>query len=362
MTLSTTYAARAAARLFACVCLLAAMASAATTPEQLIEHGRWKQARVIVEQKYKSNPQDAHTLYLLARIRFAFGETNAALDFAKRAVALNGNKAEYHLALAEIQGEIAQKANLFRQAMLARGIKKELETAAALDPKNVDARIGLMEYYLQAPSIAGGDRTRARAIAEEIFRLDPVEGYMAQASIARYEKQTDKLEKLYLKAIEASPKSSAAHLALARLYASESQKAYDRAEQQLRAALKLDSGRVNAYVAMVSLLALRNDWVALDATLVAAEKNVADNLEPYFQAARVLAGNDRDLPRAERYLRKYLSQEPEGGAPSLAFAHWKLGQVYQKMGRKQEAVAELQTALRMNPELDEARKELTRLR
>src|SRR5262249_54500279 len=71
---------------------------------------------------------------------------------------------------------------------------------------------------------------------------------------------------------------------------------------------------------------------------------------------------DKDLPRAERYFRKYLSQEPEGQTPSLAAAHWRLGLVLEKQGRKPEAITEMETALRLQPSFAPAKKDLQRLR
>jgi tetratricopeptide (TPR) repeat protein len=90
---------------------------------------------------------------------------------------------------------------------------------------------------------------------------------------------------------------------------------------------------------------------------------VPDDLGPFYQAGRVLlttAGGD--LSRADRYLRKYLTIEPEPGQPGPAAAHWRLGQVLEKQGRKAEAIAELEQAVRMNPDFENAKKDLKRLK
>ena len=69
-----------------------------------------------------------------------------------------------------------------------------------------------------------------------------------------------------------------------------------------------------------------------------------------------------DLARAEGWLRQYLELEPEPGSPSHAHAHWRLAQVFEKQERKSDAVAALEAALRLNPDLEEAKKDLKRLR
>jgi len=93
---------------------------------------------------------------------------------------------------------------------------------------------------------------------------------------------------------------------------------------------------------------LANRDAEVEAVLAAAEKSVPDDLNPYYQAGRVLYTQNKNLPQAEKYLRKYLTQEAEGGTPSLAHAHWRLALVLEKQNRKPEAITELQTALRLN--------------
>jgi hypothetical protein len=51
------------------------------------------------------------------------------------------------------------------------------------------------------------------------------------------------------------------------------------------------------------------------------------------------------------------------GAPTHAHARWRLGLVLEKLGRKPEALAEVQRALELKPDLgDEAKKDLKRLK
>jgi tetratricopeptide (TPR) repeat protein len=54
-------------------------------------------------------------------------------------------------------------------------------------------------------------------------------------------------------------------------------------------------------------------------------------------------------------------QEPEGNTPHLAAAHWRLALVLEKEGRKADAIAELQTAVKLKPDFEDARKDLKRL-
>lgn len=332
------------------------------SPEALMDAGHWKRARAIAEPRYRANANDAPALYVLARIKQASGDLDGALPMAEKLVELDAKNADYRYLLAGIYGQKAEQANVFSQMGLARRFKKEAEAAIQLDPKHIEARMGLLEFHMQAPGIVGGDKAKARQLADEIMKIDAARGYLALAVIARREKKAGELEGIYKKAVEANPRSYPALMSLANFYGSDAQKKYDLSEKFARDAQKSDPERIGAYSLLAGLAAFRERWQDLDAILALAEKNVPDNFTPYYNAGRVLLTNGKDLPRAERYFRKYVTLEPEPTAPQHAHAHWRLGNVYEKMGRKAEAVASLETALRLKPDLEDAKKDLKRLK
>ncbi len=125
--------------------------------------------------------------------------------------------------------------------------------------------------------------------------------------------------------------------------------------------IKLDPGRAAGYSALVFSYANQQKWKELDAILAEAEKNDPDGLSPFFQAGLQLALSGADNARAERYLRKYLTQEPEPNANRPSRAHWRLGQVLEKQGRKAEAIAEIQLATTQEPAFEPAKTDLKRL-
>ena len=330
-------------------------------PEALIKAGHWKRARPLVEQRYQANPGDARSAYLLSQVKAAFGDLDAAVTLAEKAVTLDSSNAEYHSQLGIVCGETAEKASLFGKAGWAHRFKEETDKAAALDPKNLDARFALMEYYLQAPRLMGGSRQKAGAMAEEISRINPAQGYLADARLAQEDKDVPREEAAFLKALAAAPEDYEILVSAAGFYNRDTQKKYDQAAKQSREAVKVNPGQASAYSSLAFALAAAERWPELDAALAEAERNVPDDLSPYYQAGRALFNTGKDLPRAEHYFRKYLGQEPEGEAPTLAHAHWRLGLVFEKEGRKSEAVSEIQTALRLQPDLSEAKKDLKRL-
>ena len=64
-----------------------------------------------------------------------------------------------------------------------------------------------------------------------------------------------------------------------------------------------------------------------------------------------------EMERGERELRYYLANAPRETTPqSYSNVHFRLGQILEKTGRKDDARAEYAESLRRNPKNDDARK------
>jgi tetratricopeptide (TPR) repeat protein len=346
-------------------CFLVSVEAAAPGPgsaEALIEAGHWKRARAILEPRVAANPHDAHAVCLLSQTKLAFGDLDGALKLAQQAVGLEDGSSNYHFQLACVYGEMADRASFFAAASLGRKFKSEVDAALGRDPTNLDALEALMQYSFQAPGLMGGDKGKARAIAEKLVQLSSVRGYLAQAELAKEAKDFAKVEECFLKAVQADPKNYEAQTALAAFYTQPSHSKTEEAAKHAREAVQLDPARAKAYRFLARALALEQRWSELEAVLSAAEGNVPDDRVPYFGAGNALLESGVDLKRAEGYLRKYLAQEPEGEEPDAAHAHRLLGLILEKQGRGTEAVSELEIAVQMNPRFKAAKDDLQRVR
>jgi hypothetical protein len=211
----------------------------------------------------------------------------------------------------------AQSSNVFQQLILARRFRKEIDIALNEDPHDLQGLRDLMEYYLLAPGIAGGDRAQARAVADRIERLDILAGALAKARLAEFVEEPDKVEGILRGAVAARPDSYRARIALANYYMHKNDEA---SEQQAREAMKLDRGRVDAYAVLAAIYGSRGDWTNLDALLASAEQAVPDDLTPDYRAAEAILAAHKDAARAGQHLKRYLAAEAEGNAPTLAEA------------------------------------------
>ena len=102
-----------------------------------------------------------------------------AAAWLERAIALDGTQATYYLWLGRTYGYQAQHAPAGAQFFLARKVRTCLEKAVELNPELVEARVDLLSFYLQAPSLVGGGVEKAKLQAAEIAKRDPAQGKRA---------------------------------------------------------------------------------------------------------------------------------------------------------------------------------------
>lgn len=254
------------------------------------------------------------------------GQTDAAIEFLETAVAESPQSAEAHFALGSAYGQKAQAGGLLGAARYTSKIKAEFSAAVALDPKFVEARIGLVQVYASAPPLFGGSYEKAFEQAKEIQAIDPVGGHRACAFIFSQQKKFDLAEKEYSEAIRQEPASTKAHGDFGR-YLATIAKNYTAAFAELEAALKLDPRFMPAF----------------------------------YELGRAASLAGANLARGEESLKKYVASTPKENEPTLASAHYYLGAIYEKQGKRAEAKQGYQTALTLNPCLKEAAEALKRV-
>src|SRR3954469_3024362 len=140
--------------------------------QKLYDERRFDEARAAAEPLARNKNADARTAYCVGRIAMAQNRSSDAVDWFEKAVDRDVNVAEYHLWLGNALGDEAEKASKLRQPFLARRVKTEFETAVRLDPRNIDARHGLVQFYSMAPGFMGGGMEKAEEQAREIGKIN----------------------------------------------------------------------------------------------------------------------------------------------------------------------------------------------
>ena len=154
--------------------------------------GRFGEAKSIFEALLKQNDKNAEAHYRLGMVLLTrqYRNEDDAVDHMEQAVEINPSNAEYQYGLGSAYGMKAQNSGVIKQVFLAPKVKRAFERAVALDPKLVDAHIGLAQYYWRAPGIMGGDMEKAWKEADRAIELDEFKGRLLKANICVSEKKT----------------------------------------------------------------------------------------------------------------------------------------------------------------------------
>ena len=310
---------------------LAALVLAAQTPaevelcRQLENSTRFPDARARAEAAAKGAGESA--LFAQGCLAMADDRFKDAERLFERLVDADGSSATYHLYLGRAYGAQAQRANVLRQASLARKTKGEFDRAVQLDPENLDAREGLVQYYSQAPGIVGGSMDKAAEQVAEIRKRNAYRGGFLAASLAARRKDNAGTVREMQQLVAQYPDSAAPHSQL------------------------------------VLLLSQQRQW---DEAFRAADRWLAahpGSMTAQYSIGRTAAESGLQLDRGEQALRRYLGgYAPKPNEPSLAAAHWRLGMIHEKRGQRDAARGEYQAALALDPKLQGAKDALAKLK
>lgn len=163
---------------------------------------------------------------------------DAAVEAGEKLVKEAPENAEAHLWLGRAYGQKALTSSIFSQMGWAKKCKASFEKAVALDPKNVDARVDLIQYYANAPGIAGGGMDKARAQQKALDGIDPVRGAQMNGFILFKEKKPAEAEAEYRRAVSLAPENGSTHWRLGRVLERGGKK--DEAKASYKEALRLD--------------------------------------------------------------------------------------------------------------------------
>ncbi|MFZ0480664.1 MAG: tetratricopeptide repeat protein [Terriglobales bacterium] len=310
--------------LFFSFLLAVTIPSFADSPREMLAAGRIDDAITALNGRLSTAPSDAESSNLLCRAYFELEDFDRAESSCKKAIALDPGNGRYHRWLGHVYGEKASRAGLLTAASLAIKTREELERAVELNPRDVDSRVDLAEFYLEAPGIVGGGLDKARAQATIIGTTDPAREHWVYGRIAEKNHDNATAEREYHSMIEVSNGDSEAWLNLALFF--RHQKRYDEMEQTLVRTSQAPMSKPDVLV------------------------DIAQNL---FRVGR-------NPTLAIRMLRRYLASGTVEEAPAFK-AHFLLGTLFEKQGDRVEAAREYKDSLSLAPQFGQAQQALTRI-
>src|SRR6267378_490382 len=273
------------------------------------------------------DPQNGDAHLLLAKSYLEMEQRDAAVKSAERAVAIDPQNSNYHEWLGRAYGEKADHAGWFSAVSLAKKTGKEFEAAVQLDEKNFSARQALIEFECSAPGLVGGGEEKALPHIQRLAELDAAEGHYAAGNCRRQKRDFASADQEFSKALESDPKS---------------------------AELIFDIGDY-------AVKQIQPD--RLLAVASAGERVAPGDPRGHFYRGVALVLKQENHVEAERLLLEYAEKGPtRNGYPRPAAAHAWLGRLFENQNRREDAVKEYETALKLDPKNKMAQEALKRLK
>ncbi|HEY9166575.1 MAG TPA: tetratricopeptide repeat protein [Candidatus Kryptonia bacterium] len=325
---------------------------------RLYNEGRFAQSKSLFLEAAKENPQNAEVYYYLGSLVMG-SDYDAAIDYLDKAISLNGAVAKYHFMLGDAYGVKAQRAGIFSKFGAASNCKEQWLIAVSLDPKYTDARMSLVEYYLQAPGIIGGSVEKAAAQSDTIKSYDTYSGYLAEARVHEYQKEKAQQEECYRKAISIDAKKPLAYRALWIFYIDENDRT--KADDVFTKAVAAVDNKSDVYYQAGLYYTQKNDFTNARQMFDSALKRDPQNYPVYYQLGKVDLLSGTDLDKGVACFEKALNAHDVKNAPAPEYCYWRIGMIYEKLGKVDSARAAYRKSLELNPDLEESKKALEKL-
>jgi len=283
-------------------------ASLSPAPRDLLATGHVDEARQSLEQKIQQTPNDAASHNLLCRAYFMMEEWDRGIASCEKARDLDPQNGRNYLWLGRIYGEKAARVNFFSAAGLAKKVRGAFERAVELSPNDWEARADLGEFYVDAPSIVGGGKDKARDQANTLMPINPGKAYWLLGRIAEKDKNLAEAERQYRAAIAATHSGTRAWAELAIFF-----RHSNRLDDMEKALAELENAPVDDHLALMD-------------------------------GASLTVRTGRNPQLGIRLLRRYFSVgEVEEGPAFKAHEYW--GQLLERQGDHRGAAQEYHAAL-----------------
>ena len=268
----------------------------------------FKAAEPLLIAHLSANPEDQRTIEYLGDIAGHRKEWEKAIGYYKTLVELDENNANYHYKYGGVLGMKAMESNKIKALTMIGDIRNSFLTAAKLDPKHIDVRWALVEFYIQLPGIIGGSEKKAIEYAIELESLSPVDGYLSKGYIAEYSSRPKDAEMYYKKAIKIGGSVTC--------------------YQKLTEFYEKTTNEPEKAIAVIEEAQVKHQRNSL-----------------HYQLGKVSAQYNTQLDKGIGCLEKYIKNySPNDGVPK-SWAYYRLAQIYKHKGNKVQAMKYIDQAL-----------------
>ncbi len=363
--------------------------------QKMIEDGWWDDAAQELTGIIDQDKNSTRAYYLLADIYLMELDSgrkmhwDEAEDYAKKAVELDGDDIENLMLLGSVMGIKARDGSKLKAMSRAKTSLGSYKKAVELEPDNIEARDWLINFHLNAPGFAGGDKDEARRQAAAIAKIDPVEGHYAMADIYEFvDKDLLKAEAELEAALAMDPGESKPYYlygnfcsrngnfekarelmtALSKLEPSDTGPLFgigtyaERAERwgdalaQYEQLAAVDSARQDALMRIGFLYQRQEKWNEALEKFEGCYSEFPEYQYALYQVGKTNLIGELDLVLAEAAFNEYIGARVKGSWPTRADAYWRLAMVYDAQGDRKKAKTACKEAKKIDPEHEQAKK------
>ena len=330
--------------------------AAGYSPRGDLDAGRYLKALADAEDVLKREPRSALAWAAKSQALAAMLRMAEALDAAERALALQPDLADALMARGLARAGSAVQARNLSSITNAAGSLEDLRSAVKADPTLLTAWVSLGVGYELLPGILGGSSRKAMDCAQSLKRVSPARGEMLQGTVLSMGGRWQEAEASFHRALAAGPRDpEVVYAYLDALGSRETRKSLGDTEtkrrlaQEARRLLPGHKGRARAVEAICDALLDADQgeeaWRTAQECLAGADAPSLIRLQLGKVAARAGLHQEEGLA----YLDQVLREPIEGGSGGYGAAHWRRGQILRGLGRKAEARAAAQAALKLDP-------------
>ncbi|MCF7569032.1 tetratricopeptide repeat protein [Sabulilitoribacter arenilitoris] len=283
------------------------------TIDSLLKKKQFIKAEKTVIDFLKNHPNNLRALEFLGDALSYQKKWDDAVVQYKKLVKAQQNKANYHYKYGGALGMKALSVNKLKALGIIGDVKKAFLKAAELDKNHIETRWALVELYMQLPGIIGGSKNTSLKFANELEALSQVDGYLAKGYIHEYDNKPELAEKYYKMAIDLGGSLNCFNK-LTNLY--ENQKQPQKAIQNIEAAQKIH------------------------------QRNAL-----HYQIGKVAAEYNTQLEKGKQCLQTYIANHSAKDGVPLAWAYYRLAQIYKHKNNKEEALKWIDKAITNLPKI-----------
>ncbi|SFD28517.1 tetratricopeptide repeat protein [Pseudoalteromonas denitrificans] len=243
---------------------------------------------------------------LLSQSYYRSNKLDIAENIITPLLKLNLNHSKTNYVYASIMAAQAQNS-IFSALSYAKKALDGFKKALQLEPTNLNYLSALMQFYIKAPSIAGGDMAEGKKLVEQITKLDAREGFDAQLAYFMQDDNEDALEELFNKGLKQYPDDIALHVAIGHTYWSDkelekAQKYFIKASQ-FPLAINKKTNKIEQY-------------------------EIDNHLEALYFSGRIATETKEKLDIGITALENYIKQVNTPNDSYYQWAHFRLAQLY----------------------------------